>query len=350
MKFNNQITIGHKVINENSPTFIIGEAGVNHGGDINLAKKLIDLAADAGVDAVKFQTFKADNLILKNIDKAPYQKKTTESSESQYEMLKKLEVSNEENILLKKYSESKGLIFLTTPFDEESLDSLDNLDIDAYKIASTDTTNLPFLEKVAKKSKPIILSTGMSYLSEVKKALAVIHKFNKDLVLLQCTANYPIDDKEANIAVLNTFKREFDVLLGYSDHSEGTGAAPYSIPLGAKIIEKHFTLDKEMSGPDHRASLSPNELFSLVKIIRKVDQYIGTKEKIPTDSELATRKSLQKCLVAKDKISKDDVFSLENIVAKRTGGNGISPIEYYKLAGKKASKDYAKDEIIIEVI
>ena len=344
--FNKNIRIHNKIISQSSATFVIAEAGVNHGGDMSIAKKLIDSAILAKADAVKFQTFKADHLILKNIPKAPYQKKTTDSSETQYEMLKRLEVTKDQNIELYEYCLKNGIIFLTTPFDEESLSDLDYIDLPAYKIASTDITNIPFLIKIARKGKPIILSSGMSYLHEVKIALDAIYKYNKDVILLQCTANYPIKNSEANLAVLDTYKSNFDILLGYSDHSVGTGAAPFAIPMGAKVLEKHFTLDKSLEGPDHKASLSPEELVDFLKIVRKVDEYMGSSIKEPTASELGTRKSLQKCLVAKLEIKKGDSFTKKNLVAKRTGGIGISPIDIDKILYKSAKKNYKQNQII----
>ena len=346
MQFNKEIYIEDKLISSMSPTFVIAEAGVNHGGNMEIAKQLIDLAVDAKADAVKFQTFKTEHLILDNIQKAPYQKKTTDAGETQFDMLKKLEVSKEQNLELKQYCAKKGIIFLTTPFDEESLEEVDELDLPAYKIASTDTTNLPFLGKIAKKGKPIFLSTGMSYLSEVRLALETIYKHNKDVVLLQCTANYPIQDNEANLAVINTYKDNFDMLLGYSDHSVGIGAAPFAIPMGAKVIEKHFTLNKADEGPDHAASLSPGELIDFVKTVRRVDEYMGNPIKKPGPSEIDTRKSLQKCIVASKNIKRGDLFSDDNLVAKRTGGVGVSPINYVNIVGVKSNKDYKKNEVI----
>lgn len=340
------IKVGDKIIGENHPTFIIAEAGVNHGGDMAVAKKLIDCAADAGVDAVKFQAFRAEDLILNNVEKAPYQQKTTDAKESQFDMLKKLEVSREQNFELKKYCIEKDIIFLTTPFDEYSLEAIDELDLPAYKIASTDTTNLPFLKKVAQKYKPIFLSTGMSYLSEVQMALETIFEFHKEVVVLQCTANYPIKDSEANLAVINTFKNHFDIMVGYSDHTVGIGAAAFAIPMGAKVVEKHFTLDKSLEGPDHTTSLSPEELVDFVKLVRKVDAFMGTSIKKPNLSETKTRASLQKCLVANGNIKKGDCFTEDNIIAKRTGGIGISPIYYKDLLGIKANKNYKNNEII----
>ena len=346
MKFNKELNIEGKLISLNSPTFVIAEAGVNHGGSMSVAKLLVDLAVEAKADAVKFQTFKTENLILNNIQKAPYQKNTTDKNETQYEMLKRLEITQEQNFELKQYCTRKGIVFLTTPFDEESLNEIDELDFPAYKVSSTDATNLPFLEKIAKKGKPIFLSTGMSYLLEVELALKTIFKYNKDVVLLQCTANYPIQANEANLAVINTYRDNFDILLGYSDHSIGVGAAPFAIPMGAKVIEKHFTLDKTAQGPDHAASLSPSELIDFVKTVRRVDSYMGSNIKEPTLTEKVTRKSLQKCMVASKEIKKGDVFSNTNIVAKRTGGIGISPINYMNVIGRKSNKYYKNNEVI----
>jgi len=346
MKFNKEFLIENFSISMTSPTFVIAEAGVNHMGDMDAAKDLIDVALEAGADAVKFQTFKTENLILNNIPKAPYQTKTTNASETQYDMLKKLEVSGEQNYELKQYCLKQGIMFLTTPFDEESLLELDQLELPAYKVASTDTTNLPFLKKIAKKGKPIILSTGMSYLSEVSLALETIHQYNKDVILLQCTANYPIEDNEANLAVINTFRDNFDILLGYSDHSEGVGAAPFAVSMGAKVVEKHFTMNKNDIGPDHAASLSPSQLIDFIRTVRRVDTYMGSGIKEPSFSEQKTRKSLQKCIVASQDIKKGTQFSDDNLTAKRTGGVGISPIEVDKLIGVNSPKNYEKNEVI----
>ena len=348
MKFNKKMFIENSVISENSKIFIIAEAGVNHNGDIKLAKELIDTAYEAKVDAVKFQSFRTERLILPEVIKAPYQLKTANSDTTQFEMLKKLEISKQQNKELKDYCKLKGIIFLTTPFDEESLDELDELYLPAYKIASTDTTNLPFLKKVAKKGKPVLLSTGMTYLSEIEMALQEIYPYNRDVVLLQCSANYPIPDKDANLAIINTFKEKFDILVGYSDHTAGIGAAPFAVPLGVKVIEKHFTLDKSQDGPDHKASLSPEELSEFVRQIRRVEEYLGSAIKMPSFTEIQTRKTLQKCLVANCKIGIREKFSENNIVAKRTGGNGVLPLYYKNLLGKKSNKNYIKDDIIDE--
>ena len=344
--FSKRIQVAGKYISSSDPVFIIAEAGVNHNGNIDLAYKLIDIATESHADAVKFQAFKTENLILANVVKAPYQQKTTDAGESQYEMLKRLEITLEQNMRLMEHCRKNNIIFLTTPFDEGSLDELDALNLPAYKIASTDLTNLPFLKKVAQKGKPVFLSTGMSYLHEVELALAEIYPWNKDLVLLQCTANYPIRDHEANLNVLSSFRQHFDVLLGYSDHTVGTGAAAYAIPMGARVVEKHFTIDKSQQGPDHRASLSPDELKLFVQQVRTVEMYMGSTEKVPTNDEMQTRNSLQKCLVAAVPIHQGQLITEEMIVAKRTGGEGISPIYYRSILNKPADRDYLPDDII----
>jgi len=346
--FHDTINIAGKKIYRDSPTFIIAEAGVNHGGDVGTARKLIDIAVSAGADAVKFQAFRTSSLILEGVEKAPYQQKATTMLETQSDMLRKLELLKEQYQFLKEYCESRNIVFLITPFDETSLNELEEIGIDAYKVASTDITNLPFLKKIAKTGKPIILSTGMCYLEEVEAALNEIHPINKNVILLQCTANYPIRDDEANLNILNTYKNAFSVLVGYSDHSEGLGASLFAIPMGAKVIEKHFTLDKSSEGPDHLASLDPGELVDYVKTARKIEEYLGSSVKEVTASEKKTRLSLQKCLVMAKPIKAGEEFTEEHIVAKRTGGNGISPIMYKSIIGRKSSRDYSKNEIIEE--
>jgi sialic acid synthase SpsE len=327
MRFEKRIKIGNREISPDSPVFIIAEAGVNHGGNIAAALELVDVAVAAGADAVKFQAFKTEHLILKNVGKAPYQKETTGKDERQFDMLKKLELRREQNQEIQRYCEQKGIIFLSTPFDTQSLEELESLSISAYKVSSTDVTNLPFLIEVAKKGRPIILSTGMCYYSEIKAALQEIQPFNTHVILLQCTANYPIEDGEANLAVIKSYQREFDMLVGYSDHTIGSGAAPYAAAMGAKVVEKV-------------------ELKTFVREVRKVEQYLGSPIKCPTVSELGTRRSLQKCLVAARDIAGGEILSRHNLTAKRTGGIGISPIYYRYFFGKKANKNYKKDEII----
>ncbi|MFI5204469.1 MAG: N-acetylneuraminate synthase [Flavobacteriales bacterium] len=333
-------------ITKSKRTFIIAEAGVNHDGNIELARKLVDIAVGAGVDAVKFQAFRTEHLILDNIEKAPYQVKNTGGQQTQAEMLRALELKNEQYAELKAYCQSKKILFLITPFDEHSLQELEELGVDAYKVASTDTTNLPFLKKIAQTGKPVILSTGMCYMDEVRAAVQTVLEVNKQLILLQCTANYPITDDEANLNVMHTFKKEFNCPVGYSDHTVGLGASLYAVAMGACVVEKHFTIDKTAPGPDHRASLDAEELKTFVMEIRKIEMYLGGYEKQPTKAEMGTRASLQKCLVATCSIKKGEVISEHMIVAKRTGGKGISPLHYKKLTGSKALRDYEKNDII----
>ncbi len=346
MRFNKSIVIGTKQISNESSTFIIAEAGVNHNGDMHLAKEMIDIAVESGVDAVKFQIFKANNLILRNVEKASYQMRTTDRKESQYDMLKRLEVTKEQIKELMKYCEKKKIIFLSTPFEKASLDELDELGVSAFKVAATDLTNIQFLKQVVEKGKPVILSAGMCYMTEVQKVLETIYPINRNVILLHCTANYPIKDKEANINVIQTFKDVFDILVGYSDHSEGVGASPYAVALGAKVIEKHFTLDKNMIGPDHKASIMPDELKQLVSDIRRVEKYLGDGIKMPTYSEQGTRKSLQKCFVASRHINAGEKFSDENIVAKRTNGIGISALYFDDITNMTAKREFEADDII----
>ncbi|MCI5057522.1 MAG: N-acetylneuraminate synthase family protein [Flavobacteriales bacterium] len=346
MKFNKKIEIEGQVIAEDQPCYIIAEAGVNHHGNMNAAKQLIDVAVSASVNAIKFQSFKTENLILKGVEKAGYQKETTGQNQSQYEMLKSLEISLKQTEDLMQYCKSNGVTFLTTPFDEGSLKELDILDLPAYKVASTDLTNIAFLRKIAQKGKPVFLSTGMSEFTEVEKAVSAVQEINQDLVILQCVANYPIPDSEANLNVIHTYKNHFDALIGYSDHSVGIGASPYAVAMGAKVIEKHFTLDKTAEGPDHRASLDPNELKAFVQEVRKVEAYMGSTIKTLTPGEVETRKKLQKCLVAAKHIASGEEYSDQNIIAKRTGGIGIGAIHYDALIGTKAKRAYEKDEII----
>lgn len=346
MNFDRELWIGRRRIAEDESVFIIAEAGVNHNADLTLAKKMIDAAYEAGADAVKFQSFKTDALILPETGKAPYQKKTTSANENQYDMLKQLELNMESMRVLKGYCCKKGIQFLTTPFEQESLSELERLDVAAIKIAATDITNIQYLKEAAKTQKVMLLSAGMCYLEEIKKALEVIYPINKKVLLMQCTADYPIRDKDANLNVIRTFQKEFGILTGYSDHSCGIGAAPYAAAMGARVIEKHFTLDQNMQGPDHRASVTPKQLKELVQTIRKVEEYLGSAIKMPTAREQQVRKSLQKCFVATKEIKAGDRFTEKNIIGKRTGGAGISAIYYEELLGNKAKRNYQKDDII----
>lgn len=346
MNFERSILIGDRRIDQSSPGFIIAEAGVNHNGDMGRAKEMIDVAADCGVDAIKFQSFITEELILANVDMATYQKANLNQDGSQFEMLKKLEVPSEKMLELKNHASKLGLTFLTTPFDQVSLDALDMCDLDAYKVASTDTTNIAFLRQMAAKGKPMLLSTGMTYMSEIEYVLNELVSINKEIILLHCTSNYPALPDEVNLSVLKTFQDKFGMITGFSDHTEGIGASPYAMMFGAKVIEKHFTLDKTLPGPDHVASLEAEELKALTATIRDAEKYIGQDLKYPTISELGTRASLQKSLVAKTDISKGDIFTAENLNTKRTGGEGVPAFYFDQMLGRIASRDFAPDELI----
>lgn len=346
MHFNDVITINGRTISKDAPVYIIGEAGVNHNGSLDTALELVDVACKAGVDAVKFQKFKSEDLILKDVGKAPYQMKTTDTEQSQFDMLKALELQDEVYIKIMDYCAQKGITFLCTPFEEGSLNGLYKLGVDAFKVAATDLTNIQFLRQIAKKEKPMLLSAGMCYLEEIRRALEAIYPLNRNVILLQCTANYPLDDNEVNLNVIDTLKDRFDIIVGFSDHSKGVGAAPYAVAKGARVVEKHFTLDKAMKGPDHKASVTPEELERMVSEIRRVETFLGSGEKTPTYSEQATRKSLQKCFVAAKDISRGEAFTETNVVAKRTNGEGISALYYDDILNRIARKDYHKDDII----
>lgn len=346
LKFADEVIVGNAVIGDKHPVYVIAEAGVNHNGDINLARQLIDVACSAGADAVKFQSFKPESLILKDVPKARYQCETTSSGESQLDMLRRLSITLEQTRELLEYCNKKGIQFITTPFDLDSLNELDELDLPAYKIASTDTTNLNFLRHIARKGKPIFISTGMCYLDEVRRVLEEIHEINTSVILLQCTANYPISNQEANLNVLKTYRECFDMILGYSDHTIGHGAAPFAVPMGARVVEKHFCISREMEGPDQRCSLEPSELCEFIQTIRRVETYMGKELKMPELCEVSTRQSLQKCLVASRSIRRGEEFTYDNLNAKRTGGQGISALYVDDVVGNQATRDYSIDDVI----
>lgn len=329
-----------------SRTYIIAEAGVNHNGDINLAKKMIYEAKKAGVNAVKFQTFISKNLVSGYAPKADYQKKATNSSESQQEMLKKLELSFEDFTLLQEYANELDIDFLSTPFDDESIEFLKNLEMPFWKIPSGEITNLPYLMKIEETKKPIILSTGMSTMVEIEEALNVFKNYNRsNIILLHCNTEYPTPFCDVNLNAMNTLKDKFNVKVGYSDHTEGIEVPIAAVALGAVVIEKHFTLDKNMEGPDHKASLEPYELMSMVNAIRNIENSLGDGDKIPSESEKKNIAIVRKSIVAKKNILKGDVFTEENIMAKRPG-NGISPMKWFDVLGKIAIRDFNIDEAI----
>ncbi|MER2154601.1 MAG: N-acetylneuraminate synthase [Solibacillus sp.] len=352
-------------------TYIIAEAGVNHNGSFEMAMQLIDVAKEAGADAVKFQTFKAENLVTKNAKQADYQVENLKESTSQLDMLKKLELTFEEFALLKQYCEDKGIEFLSTPFDYESVDFLfDELQIKTAKIPSGELTNAPFIYAIAKKKKPIILSTGMATLEDIHEALSYIvfgianksemeqaqafyqtdeakQLLQQYVTILHCTTEYPAPFDTINLKAMATLQQEFQVPVGLSDHSSGIAVPTAAVALGAKVIEKHFTLDKTLEGPDHVASLEPFELKQMIEQIRQIEQALGNGFKQPSYVELKNRIPARKSLVANKAIYPGETFSAENLVVKRPG-SGVAPSKYWDYIGKKAQYSYDKDELIHE--
>lgn len=333
----------------NNKVLIIAEAGVNHNGDIGLAKKLIDAAAAAGVDYVKFQTFNSKKLVSKNAQKAAYQKENvSNSSESQLAMLQKLELSKADHLELIAYCNSKKIKFLSTGFDLESLDFLNELGVDLFKIPSGEITNLPYLRKIAGFGKPIILSTGMADMQEIKDAFNVLTKNGKkkeQITILHCNTEYPTPMEDVNLHAMNTIATSFDAFVGYSDHTLGIEVSIAAVALGATVIEKHFTLDRAMEGPDHKASLEPNELKAMVKAIRNIELALGHGRKEPSKSEKKNKEIVRKSIVAIENIKKGETFSEKNIAVKRPG-NGISPMLWDTIIGKVATKNYEEDDLI----
>lgn len=327
-------------------TYIIAEAGVNHNGSLELAKRMVDKAKEAGVDCIKFQTFISKNIVTKKADKAEYQKKQTNSGESQLDMLRKLELSFDDFKELKNYCDFIGIEFLSTAFDFESIDFLNSLGMKTWKIPSGEITNLPYLVKIAKTHKPVILSTGMSTLDETGTAIDIL-KTNgcKDITLLHCTTEYPAPYKDVNLKAMDTLRQKFDVSVGYSDHTRGIEVPIAAVAMGAAVVEKHFTLDRNLEGPDHKASLEPDELKNMVGAIRNIELALGNGEKIPFPSELKNITIARKSIVAKCDIKKGEILNEENIVTKRPG-NGISPMRWFDVLGMPAVKDFEEDELI----
>ena len=328
--------------------FIIAEAGVNHNGSIDLAKKLIDAAVASGADAVKFQTFKAENLASKYAKKANYQKNLTNQKESQFDMLKKLELSKEMHTELINYSKIKDIKFLSSPFDYESIELLRDLGLKIFKIPSGEITNLPYLRHIGKLNKKIILSTGMSNIDEVKTALDILINSGtkkKNIIVLHANTEYPTPMEDVNLKAMLTIGKELEVNFGYSDHTLGIEVDIAAVAMGAKCIEKHFTLSCNMKGPDHKASLEPDQLKEMVKAIRNIERALGSNIKKPSKSELPNIQIARKSIVAKTKIKKGDILRENNITVKRPGG-GISPMKWDNVVGTKATKDYSEDELI----
>ena len=328
----------------NKKTIVIAEAGVNHNGDISIAKKLIDAAAIAKADYVKFQTYDVDSLLLKETKTAEYQKKNLGNNISQYKMLKKYQLSESNQINLKRYATKKKIRFLSTAFDLKSLYFLKKLNLDFIKIPSGEITNYPLLKEISQFKKKILLSTGMATLNEIKAALQVLKKRKRELVILHCSSDYPADLKNLNLAFLRKLKMlGYDV--GYSDHSESVITPSIAVTLGCKVIEKHFTLSKKLKGPDHKASLEPNELKDMIKFIKQTELMVGSEKKFITPSEKKTKILTRKSIVAYTSIKKGEIFTKKNLTTKRPG-NGISPFLIKKILGKKCPTNYVKNQQI----
>lgn len=328
--------------------FIIAEAGVNHNGSMEIAKRLVDVAVNAGADAVKFQTFKASNLVSKFAQKAEYQKQTTDIDETQFEMIKRLELSAEEHQELIGYCQRKNIEFLSTPFDHESIDLLHGLGLSKFKIASGEITNLPYLRHIGRLNKEVILSSGMATLGEIESAINVLTQSGcqrSNITVLHANTEYPTPMQDVNLRAMQTLGRAFDLPYGYSDHTNGIEIAIAAVALGASVIEKHFTLAKTMAGPDHQASLEPHELAAMVAAIRNIEVALGSAIKRPSPSELKNKEVARKSLVAKMAIKRGETFTEKNVTVKRPG-TGISPMRWDEVMGSVAQKNYIEDEFI----
>ena len=329
-------------------TIIIAEAGVNHNGSIELAKKLIDVACDAGADYVKFQTFRAKTLVTQTADKAEYQKNIKDVEESQFNMTKKLELNREAHLELIQYCEKKDISFLSAAFDLDSIDMLAELDIPLFKIPSGEITNLPYLRHIGGMGKPIIMSTGMSKLNEVQNAVNILMKAGtkkENISILHCNTEYPTPKEDVNLRAMLTIRDELGFPVGYSDHTIGIEIPIAAVAMGATIIEKHFTLDHSLPGPDHAASLEPHEFKTMVEKIRNIENSLGDGVKKPSKSEIKNIPIARKSIVAKINIQRGDIFSEANITAKRPG-LGLSPMRWNNVIGKKAKKDFKAEDFI----
>ena len=326
--------------------FVIAEAGVNHNGDIEIAKQLIDAASEAGADAVKFQTFQADSLVCRTAKKAEYQLETTDRTETQYDMLKKLELTPQMHRELIEHCSKKNIMFLSTPFDLESIKLLSELGMQIYKIPSGEITNLPYLREIAKQQKKIILSTGMSSMDEVKAAVNVLkNNGTEDITLLHCNTQYPTPISDVNLLAMVKMREETGLPVGYSDHTQGIEVPIAAAALGAEVIEKHFTLDRKMEGPDHKASLEPQELMQMVVGIRKIESALGSKIKQVSESEMTNVAIVRKSIVAAANIKRGEKYTEKNLTTKRPA-TGISPMLWDEVIGKTADRDYKVDEMI----
>lgn len=325
---------------------IIAEAGVNHNGKLSIAKQMVLAAKEAGADYIKFQTFYPKALVSEYAEKADYQKKDMEDMESQLEMLERLSLSHDDFIRLKDYCQEQGIGFLSTPFDMESVRFLDKLNMDFWKLPSGEITNLPYLLEIAKTKKPVVMSTGMCELKEIEAAVTYLKKGGvKELILLHCNTEYPTPMEDVNLKAMLTLRKVFSLAVGYSDHTQGIEIPIAAAALGACVLEKHFTLDRTMKGPDHSASLEPGELKEMVRAVRNVERAIGTGNKEPSESEKKNMEVVRKSIVAKCEIAKGEIFTEENLAVKRPG-IGISPMKWFEIIGKRAERDFKADEII----
>jgi len=339
-----KIRIGNRFIGDGERPFIIAEAGINHNGNVSLAKKLIDAAKKAEADAVKFQTFKAEDVVTKTAEKAGYQKKTTEAEESQFVMIKKLELEERDFKELFDYAHRKGIMFLSSPFDKRSVDLLDKLGVPAFKIASGEITNLPLIKYIAQKGKPIILSTGMSTMAEIKEALQVINDEGiRDIVLLHCITSYPAEVESSNLRAMRTLRRAFKLPVGLSDHTIGVTVPIAAVALGAAALEKHFTLDKNLPGPDHKASLTPEELNQMIMVVRQVEKAMGNGIKRPTEEEEEIKRVVRRSIIARVEISKGTLITEEMLDIKRPG-TGVEPKYMNKVIGAVARRRIEQGE------
>ncbi|MBO1700826.1 N-acetylneuraminate synthase [Eubacterium callanderi] len=327
--------------------YIIAEAGVNHNGSLKLAKEMVIKARESGADAIKFQTFKSERVVSSLAKKAAYQIKNTGSAdESQLEMVKKLELSFDDFRELQAFSKEKDIQFLSTPFDLESIDFLNQLEMPFWKLPSGEVTNYPYLVKIAQTHKGIVMSTGMCTLDEISESLSVLRTNGAGkIVLLHCNTEYPTPMEDVNLKAMSTLKKTFDTPIGYSDHTKGIEVPIAAVAMGATIIEKHFTLDRNMEGPDHKASLEPSELKAMVQAIRNIEKAIGTGKKKPSVSEVKNIVIARKSIVANQPIKKGEIFTEQNITTKRPG-TGISPMKWRQVLGQKATRDFTEDELI----
>ncbi len=328
---------------------VIAEAGVNHNGSIELAKQLVDKAVEAGVDFIKFQTFKAANLVTKKARQAEYQKNNIGGDDdSQYQMLKNLELTQEEHFELIEYCKQKGVRFFSTAFDFDSIEFLDSLHLGLWKIPSGEITNYPYIKKIAQKQGDVILSTGMSTSEDIQNAVDVLLKWGKtkdQITILHCNTEYPTPFEDVNLRAMLSIKEHFGTQVGYSDHTRGIEVPIAAVALGATVIEKHFTLDRNMPGPDHKASLEPDELKAMVSAIRNIEKALGSSEKKVTDSERKNIAVARKSIVAARNISEGEIFTEENLTVKRPG-TGVSPMRWEEVLGTTAIRDFQEDELI----